>query len=81
MLQKNLFDNKATIKLSVSDIFNTIKINRIVDYNGVDLKHNRKQETRFVSLAFSYKFGEGTSKTRSKSKTASELQNRMKVEQ
>lgn len=78
---KNLFDNKATIKLSVSDIFNTIKINRIVDYNGVDLKHNRKQETRFVSLAFSYKFGEGTSKTRSKSKTASELQNRMKVEQ
>lgn len=78
---KKLFNNQANVKLSISDIFNTVKIDRIVDYNGVNLNQNRKQETRFISLAFTYKFGEGTAKSKSKLGTLNELQNRMKVEQ
>lgn len=78
---KRILDNRANIKLSISDIFNTIKIDRIVDYNGVELNQNRKQESRFVSLAFTYKFGEGNSKSKRKTDTIEELENRTKVEQ
>ncbi|SDE78471.1 outer membrane beta-barrel family protein [Riemerella columbipharyngis] len=79
---KRILANRANIKLSISDIFNTIKTDRIVDYNGVDLNQNRKQESRFISLAFTYKFGEGGSKSKKrKTDTIEELENRLKVEQ
>lgn len=78
---KQILGSKANVKLSISDIFNTTKINREVDYNSVHLNQKIKQETRFISLAFTYKFGEGISKSKNKDKTLNEIEERMNVKQ
>ena len=54
---KSLFKKKASLKLSVSDMFNTQ--NQVSVYNsmGVDMYQNNKAESRFINLSFKYKFG------------------------
>jgi outer membrane receptor protein involved in Fe transport len=56
-LRKNLWKNKATIILNVSDIFNTHR--QITDYNlGSSTETiNRIRETRIGNLTFTYRFG------------------------
>ena len=56
-VSKSLLKKAASIKLSVSDVFNTQK--QISTYNsmGVDLYQNNKAESMFVNLSFKYKFG------------------------
>lgn len=56
-LQKSILDKKGSLNLRVSDIFNT----REFDFEtvGADFfqEGNRKRESRFVYLTFSYRFG------------------------
>ncbi|MFD2573210.1 TonB-dependent receptor domain-containing protein [Spirosoma soli] len=56
-LQRSILNRKADVKLSVSDLFNTI-IDRS-EYQGptLQLVQRNKVETRFVRLTLNYKFG------------------------
>lgn len=54
---KQLLKNKAAIKLSVTDLFNTQKKIIHINYQGVVMEQERKAESRFISISFSYKFG------------------------
>lgn len=80
-ISKQLLDNKMTLKLAVSDIFNTMKIRYSVDYNNVILNQNRKRETRFVTIGLTYKLGGTSSKSKRSSDTFDDLEKRMKTEQ
>ena len=56
-IKKTLFNNKATIVLNCSDVFNTrVFINRY-DLAAYSSTVNREKETRILNLNFTYRFG------------------------
>lgn len=54
---KILMQKKASVKFSVTDLFNTKHVITNVDYQGVQMQLNERDETRFAKLQFTYKFG------------------------
>jgi Outer membrane protein beta-barrel family/CarboxypepD_reg-like domain len=56
-LSKNILEGKGSLKLSLSDIFNGLKSGWDVQLANVDISARRKDETRFVKLNFTYRFG------------------------
>lgn len=55
--QKTLFKNKATARLSVSDMFHTMKWSGTSNYAGVYSKASGRWESTQLKLAFTYRFG------------------------
>jgi Outer membrane protein beta-barrel family len=78
-LSKPIFKNKVTARLSVSDIFNTVNSNKVLDYDGIKSTVNYKAESRFINLTMRYKFGNKNvrAKARNQSKV-NDIQNRIK---
>lgn len=56
-LQKLLFGNKATLKMSVSDMFRTMKWSGTTNFAGVDATASGRWESRQFKLSFVYRFG------------------------
>ncbi|MGN6163741.1 MAG: TonB-dependent receptor domain-containing protein [Flavisolibacter sp.] len=56
-LQKQLFNSKATIKASVSDVFNSLKFRGTMDYAGQKSEFSSKWESRQFKLSLSFRFG------------------------
>ncbi len=56
-LRKNLLDNKATLVMNVSDIFNTRKYVNLYDFGGSTQRSYRDRETRIGNISFTYRFG------------------------
>lgn len=56
-LQKNLMNDKATLKIAVSDLFKANKINTDTQLNNLLLHTTYAGETRQLRLNFSYRFG------------------------
>ncbi len=56
-LRKNLMNNKATVVINVSDIFNTKKYTTIYDYPAYTQSVYRARETRIGNITFTYRFG------------------------
>ena len=56
-LQKTSKDKMSTLKLSVSDIFLTNRINVIVKYQNQDFHTNRTWDARVVNLSYTQRFG------------------------
>lgn len=61
-LQRNLMDNKATLRLVVSDIYKGSKASSIQQITGLSIHNYSYFETRQVKLNFSYRFASGNSK-------------------
>jgi iron complex outermembrane receptor protein len=77
-ISKRLFDNKASLKLSATDIFNTLRDRTYTDYKNLKLKGMDKIETRVAKLTFTYRFGKTTIKNTSHRTGNEEEQNRIK---
>jgi hypothetical protein len=56
-LQKQLFNSKATIKASVSDVFNSIKFRGKTDFAGQVSDMSFKGETQQFKLSLNFRFG------------------------
>lgn len=56
-ISKSLFNKKANVKISVSDLFSTYHQKTNTNYQGVIMHQNENDETRFLKLQFTYKFG------------------------
>jgi outer membrane receptor protein involved in Fe transport len=56
-LKQNLFKNKASLSLRVSDIFNTLEFNVLTESDGIYSDFYRKRESRIGFLTFAYRFG------------------------
>lgn len=63
-LSKSFSERRATLKLSVTDIFDT-RVQRLnTDYANLNLRLNQNNETRIVRLTFTYNFGNMKNATR-----------------
>jgi len=56
-LKQDLFKKKASLTLTVSDVFNTMKWHYIIDTPLLYQKVTRKRKSQIVYLGFSYRFG------------------------
>ncbi len=56
-ISKVILHNKGTIKLSARDIFYTMKFSGSAKYSDIDTYLNGAQDSRVISLSFSYRFG------------------------
>jgi hypothetical protein len=71
-VQKTLFQNKATLKLTMTDPFFTAKWRAASDFAGVNFKVNGGWESRQVRLNFQYRFGSNNVKAARVRKTSIE---------
>lgn len=61
-IKQELFKRKASLSLSVSDIFNTMRWQYIIDTPELYQKVSRKRKSQIVYLGFAYRFGISTRK-------------------
>ncbi|MFT3825433.1 MAG: outer membrane beta-barrel family protein [Chitinophagaceae bacterium] len=77
-VSKTMLKNKGTLTLNVSDLFNTARQRYTVETESVRSVNNSKQESRFVKLTFSWKFGNSQVKaSKSRRSGIDEVQRRM----
>jgi len=79
-IQKKIFKDKGSLKLSISDILYTRRSDGIINnLNNTDADWNSRLDTRAASLAFTYRFGKSTSNKLKHTGSGSESeQNRVK---
>ncbi len=77
-VQKQVMKTKGTFKLSVSDIFLTQKFSGSVRYQDIDVKIAGLNDTRRVSLTFTYRFGKPIQNQPKKKTTGLDEENRVK---
>lgn len=65
-ISKPVLGNKGTVKLAVSDIFNSDMYKYTSGYMNIDLTGREKQGSRFVTLSFNYRFGKQSVKSATK---------------
>jgi iron complex outermembrane recepter protein len=70
--QKTLFKEKATLRMVVTDIFQTMKWSGKTDFAGVKSKFNGHGETPQLKVNFSYRFGNSQVKAARQRKSAVE---------
>ncbi|NII25102.1 TonB-dependent receptor [Pseudoflavitalea sp. X16] len=75
-MSKTVLENKGTIALSVSDLFNTYNSTFTVASFGIQSTNYVKPETRFVKLTFTYRFGNKNVKANANRKTSIENESR-----
>ncbi len=61
-LRQDLFKNKASVLLTVSDVFNTLKSNSIIDTPRLYEKRIRGRVSQIVYFGFTYRFGKSEKK-------------------
>ena len=71
-IQKTVLQKKGTIKVSVSDIFNTLHFTAVSDFAGQYLRATGGSESRQLKVYFTYKFGNTQLKTARQRKTGAE---------
>jgi len=54
---KQLFNNRGSIKISATDIFDTQREKSVTNYQNLDLSTVIKRESQVVRLTFTYRFG------------------------
>ncbi len=59
-VQKKLFNNKATLKLNINDIFWTNRARATAVFTGYVESFDVRRETRVATIAFTYKFGKNS---------------------
>lgn len=71
-LQKQLWQKKATIKVSATDIFHTAPWSAISDFGGSYLKGRGSWESQTVRVNFTWRFGSSQIKSSRDRKTGME---------
>ncbi len=61
-VQKTLFNNKASLKVSLNDVFKTNKWRAVSDFSGVKINANGGWDSRRLQVTFQYRFGSSTVK-------------------
>lgn len=56
-VSKKIMNEKATVKLAITDLLNTQRWEQTATTNSLDLRTYRKWESRNMAITFSYRFG------------------------
>ncbi|RLJ72733.1 outer membrane beta-barrel family protein [Pedobacter alluvionis] len=75
-IQKKLFNDNAIFKLLVTDVFNTLRTNGLINFSGTYLRSHFQTESRQLRLSFTYRFGEKTVKQARKRTTSAESESK-----
>lgn len=75
-VQKVFWDKKATLRLNVSDIFNTMRFDDEVQFANMNYRTQRRWESRVARLTFTYRFGNKDVKPERSRRTGSEEEQR-----
>jgi hypothetical protein len=59
-ISKQLFNTRGSLRLGVTDIFNTRRDKYTINYQNINLTAIDKKETQVATLTFSYRFGKTT---------------------
>lgn len=80
-VQKQILKTKGSLKLAISDFLNTQKFVGIVKYQDIDVAIHERNDSRRVSLTFSYRFGKPMKNQQPRRRTggASDEQQRVKT--
>ncbi|HJV77669.1 MAG TPA: outer membrane beta-barrel protein [Paludibacter sp.] len=70
-IQRKVFKDKGTIKVAVSDIFDTGRGSAYAKYDNVDIDVKNRYDSRRLQISFNYNFGKSEFKTRGNRSTAS----------
>lgn len=70
-VQRKFFDNKGTVKLAVTDVFNTNTGSAYARHDNVDIEVENNWNSRRLNLTFTYRFGKDDFKTRANRSTSS----------
>lgn len=76
-IKKMLFSEKASLRFTFSDIFNTQQWKQTVQFANMDFSYRRKWESRGIRLQFSWSFGK--SKFQARERTTNQDADRIKV--
>ena len=76
-VKKNILKEKGSIRLTVTDIFNTQQWRQSVQFANMDFTYRRKWESRGVRLQFSWSFGK--TKFAARERDTNQDANRIKV--
>jgi iron complex outermembrane receptor protein len=71
-ISQQLFNKRGSLKLSVSDIFNTLLYRNSTNYQNLNLTIVDKRESQVGRLTFTYRFGRSSIKTASTHTTGAE---------
>lgn len=78
-ISKSILHNKGTLKLTVRDIFYSLKFNGYTRYSDVDAKFNGNRDSRTANLTFTYRFGkQNIAAARKRTTGTTEEENRIK---
>jgi hypothetical protein len=66
-LKQELFKRKGALILSVSDVFNTLRNNYILDTPEIYRKEIRRRSTQMIYFGFTYSFGNSSKKQKDNS--------------
>jgi hypothetical protein len=78
-LQKQILNNKGSLKLNIRDIFASQKFSGYVKYQAIDINIKNSWDSRRVSLTFSFRFGKPIqNQQRKKAGGATDEQSRVK---
>ncbi|WP_316826326.1 outer membrane beta-barrel family protein [Pedobacter miscanthi] len=75
--QKNLFKDKANLKMLVNDIFQSSQYKQFTRYQNIDMNSHVNVDGRRVMLSFSYRFG-NTFNIKERKNGDDDIQNRIK---
>jgi outer membrane receptor protein involved in Fe transport len=80
-LSQQLMKNKATLRLTVRDVFYTQKFKGESRYGNVDFSFQDIRDTRTLSIGFTYRFNKGKKIAPSKKTTGSANEEQERIEQ
>jgi hypothetical protein len=75
-VQKKLWNGKANIKASVSDVFRTLQYRISTDFSGQQTRNNVQFESRMFKLNFTYRFGSSSVKAARQRNTGADDENK-----
>ncbi|MET0464536.1 MAG: outer membrane beta-barrel family protein [Chitinophagaceae bacterium] len=75
-VQKKLWNGKANIKASVSDVFRTLQYRITTDFSGQQTRNTVQLESRMFKLNFTYRFGSSQVKAARQRNTGADDENK-----
>ncbi|PSK90701.1 TonB-dependent receptor [Taibaiella chishuiensis] len=70
--RKKFLDDRATVKVTVTDVFRTMRFRALTDYGGTRLDIVQRNDPTSVRINFSYRFGSNEIREARQRKTASD---------
>lgn len=77
-VQKQVFNDKGSIKLMVNDIFQTKRYQEQTFFQNIDMNTDKRPDSRRAMLSFSYRFGNQNLSKKERKSASEDIQNRVK---